>query len=114
MPVYPGALGVQIFSAKNQILEAIQVVQNMRHSPLADLREKIEFYHGKVAEFDYSTLETETVSAQRARDMAPSKPDTTVPQSGMFMPDGKIHLIPPAADAARINSLSDRLSKLEK
>jgi hypothetical protein len=106
--------GAALDDAKNQIFEALKEVQGMRHSALSALKEKIEFYREQFDDFDFSTMEAATVSEQAARDMAPGKPDSTPAQSGMFMPDGSIHLFAPPADAARLNSLSDRLSKLEK
>jgi hypothetical protein len=102
-----------LIRAKDLIFERIKEVQGMNLSPLADVKQRIaeirqEFFH-----LDTSTMQIEEIEEHREPDYRPT-PDTGDSDKGMLLPGGGFHIHPPKADAARINNLSDRLSKLEK
>jgi len=101
-------------AARDLIMQRIHEVDDMRHSSLTALREKIAQCRTEIAEFDVTTLEVETVNETRAHDLAPKPPEASNKDvTYIFGPRPEDHISIKAKDTGKIGELKDRITKLE-
>jgi hypothetical protein len=103
----------RLTAAKERIFSGMREISEMRHSTLSALETRIKNLRAEFENFDYATLQVEEVTEIQAKDMAPPKEDSSIPQKGTLMPDGKVW-VHPQPDSPRVSQLADRITQLEK
>jgi hypothetical protein len=100
---------------KDRIFAAIKEVNDMLHSPLADVEKRISEFCREFENFEYDSMVVEEVSEQQAADMQPGREEPASGNRGIKQPDGHIHIFKDDTKIApRLKSLENKISFLEK
>jgi hypothetical protein len=105
--------GPAIAEAKERLLTATQQLSELQNASIPTIQGFIDDFESELRKLDLTKLSRwDDIPKNRVDEMRP-EPDQGGIARATLMPGGKIHIHPDKGDSERINSLSDRLSKLE-
>jgi hypothetical protein len=104
-----------IAEAKEMLLTATQQLGELQNCGIPTIQGFIDDFESELRKFDLTKLSRwDDIPKSRVDAMRPKQEESGHVTHATIMPDGKPWIHPDHGDTERINSLSDRLTKLEK